>query len=91
MTGGRDDDLLAAAVLLGVMILFGSLAARLAVATALTRSLGPALLMVGFVPLAPLVQLVLSLPVLAFLIWLARKARRFLAPDTLDDERLIAG
>lgn len=91
MTGGRDDDLLAAAVLLGVMILFGSLAARLAVATALTRSLGPALLMVGFVPLALLVQLVLSLPVLAFLIWLARKARRFLAPDTLDDERLIAG
>jgi len=91
LTGGRDDDLLAAAVLLGVMILFGSLAARLAVATALTRSLGPALLMVGFVPLALLVQLVLSLPVLAFLIWLARKARRFLAPDTLDDERLIAG
>jgi hypothetical protein len=86
----RDDDLLAAAVLLAVMTAVGALASRALVTILLTRSLGPALLLVGVAQIGIFVRVAVSIPVLAGMVWLARRLRRFLAPETVGDPRIHA-
>jgi small-conductance mechanosensitive channel len=86
----RDDDLLPAAVLVCLLTGVGSIASQALVSIAITRSLGPTLLVFGVLQFGLLLRLLIGVPLLISVLWLARKLRRWLAPDTLDDERLSA-
>jgi hypothetical protein len=48
-----------------------------------TRSLGPAIMLAVVAPFNYFVQALLLIPGFAALVWIARRLRRFLAPDSL--------
>jgi hypothetical protein len=81
----RDDDVVVAGILLAAITGIGT-GAALAVTTAIvTGSLGAATVLVvgGF--FAVVLRLILLAPIMAGAVWIARKFRRYLAPDTLED------
>ena len=81
----RDDDLLLTGILLAGITGIGTGAALAVTTAAVTGSIGAAAVLVvgGF--FAVVMRLILLAPVLAAVVWIARRFRRYLAPDTLGD------
>jgi hypothetical protein len=81
----REDDVVLAGILLAGITGIGTGAAFVMSMAILTGSLGAAAVLVvgGF--LALVLRLILLAPVMAAAVWVARKFRRYLAPDTLRD------
>jgi hypothetical protein len=79
----RDDDLIPTAMLLTLIMAVGGIAALMIEGIVQTRSLFAAMVLAIVAPFTYFVRAVLLIPGFAVLVWIARKLRRFLAPDTL--------
>jgi hypothetical protein len=73
VTWYRDDDALAAGVLLGLTVIIGSLAATAIAGVIVTRSLTGGIAVLTFGPIALMWQSIVVIPLSAVLIWVARK------------------
>lgn len=79
----RDDDTVLSGILLAIIIGVGTGACLVVSAGLVTGSLGVAAILAVGGSLGLIVRLVLLAPVMAGAVWIARKFRRYLAPDTL--------
>jgi hypothetical protein len=79
----RDDDLLAASVLITAVTGLGGVTAFALELFVQTGSLGPAIMFGITAPFNYLIQGVVLIPLFAGLVWIARALRRWLAPDTM--------
>jgi tetrahydromethanopterin S-methyltransferase subunit D len=82
----RDDDALLAGALLAVITGFGTGVALVFTAAIVTGSLGAALVLVAGGSFVLVMRVILLAPLLAGAVWVARRFRRYLAPDTMGDE-----
>lgn len=73
VTWYRDDDALAAGVLLALTLIIGGLGATVLVGIVLDRSLTAAIALVTFSPLALIFQAIFLIPLSAAIVWIARK------------------
>ena len=79
----RDDDLLAASVLITAVTGLGGVTAFALELFVQTGSLGPAIMFGITAPFNYLIQGVVLVPLFVALVWMARALRRWLAPDTM--------
>ena len=79
----RDDDLIPTAMLLTLITAVGGIAALMIQAIVQTHSLFAAMVLAIVAPFTYFVRALVLIPVFAALVWVARKFRRFLAPDTM--------
>lgn len=87
----REDDVLVTGILLAGITGIGTGAALAVTVFIMTGSIGAATVLVvgGF--FAIVLRLVLLAPMMAAAVWIARKFRRYLAPDTLPEARRLGG
>lgn len=76
ITWYRDDDALAAGVLLALTFIIGSLAATVLVGVIVNRSLTAGIALVTFGPLALLFQALFLVPLSTAIIWIARRVSK---------------
>jgi len=79
----RDDDPIPTAMLLTLITAVGGIVALMIQATAQTHSFFAATVLAIVAPFTYFVRALVLIPVFAALVWVARKLRRFLAPDTM--------
>ncbi len=79
----RDDDVLLAGVFLGLITVFGTATAWALFNAAILRSFGVLIVFAAGALFALLVRLLFIAPAFVVLVWVLRKFRRWLAPDTL--------
>jgi hypothetical protein len=79
----RDDDLITTAMLLTLITAVGGIAALIIQAIIQTRSFFAAMVLAIVAPFTYFVRALVLIPGFAVLVWVARKLRRFLAPDTI--------
>jgi tetrahydromethanopterin S-methyltransferase subunit D len=82
----RDDDLLLAGALLAVITGMGTGVALVVTSAIVTGSIGATLVLVAGGSFVLVMRLILLAPLLAGAVWVARRFRRYLAPDTMSDE-----
>jgi len=82
----RDDDLLAASVLITAVTALGGVTAFALELFVQTGSLGPAIMFGITAPFNYLIKAVVLVPLFAVLVWIARALRRWLAPDTMGSQ-----
>jgi hypothetical protein len=87
----RDDDLLVTAIMLTVINGVAAVVALLIDSIIKTRSIFAAIVLIIVAPFAYLLRALTLVPVFACLVWICRKSRRFLAPDTLNHEDAGSG
>ena len=80
----QDDDIFLAAVILVVLSGAGIMAGLSLAILVVTGSIGPAFVIAAGAPLALFVRALVLVPFAALLIWVLRRFRRFVAPDTLE-------
>jgi hypothetical protein len=87
----RDDDLLLSGIVLAGMTGIGTGVALVTSAAILTGSIGPAIVLgaAGFFVLT--VRVVLLAPIMGGALWVARRFRRYLAPDTMPEAADVRG
>jgi hypothetical protein len=73
VTWYRQDDALAAGVLLALTLIIGSLAATVLVGIVINRSLTAGIALVTFGPIALLFQAIFLIPLLTAVVWIARR------------------
>jgi hypothetical protein len=86
----RDDDLVLSAFVLAAITGVGTDASKVVSMAIVTGSPGAAVFLAaaGFFDLV--VRLILLTPILAAAVWVARRFRRYLAPDTLGNAQEAA-
>ena len=86
----RDDDLVLSAFLLAAITGIGTGAGKIVSVAIVTSSPGASafLAATGFFDLV--IRLILLTPIMAAAVWVARRFRRYLAPDTLGDAQEAA-
>ena len=82
----RDDDLLLAGILLAAITGIGTGIALVITTAIVTGSVGAAVFLVVGGLFVLVVRLILVAPIMAGAVWLARRFRRYLAPDTMSAE-----
>ena len=73
----RQDDALAAGVLLALTVIIGSLAATILVGIVINRSLTAGIALLTFSPIALLFQGIFLIPLSAAIVWIARRVSAF--------------
>ena len=81
----REDDAPLAGILLAAITGIGTGVALAATTAIVTGSVGAALVFVVGGLFALVVRLILIAPIMIAAVWLARRLRRYLAPDTISD------
>ena len=79
----RDDDVVLSGILLAAMTGIGTGASMLVSVAIVTGSLGAAAILAAGGFLVLVMRLILVTPIMAAAVWVARRFRRFLAPDTV--------
>ena len=79
----RDDDVLLAGALLAVITGLGTGLAWVVTAAIVTGSIGAALVLVAGGSFVLVMRLIILAPLFAGAVWVARRFRRYLAPDTI--------
>jgi hypothetical protein len=82
----HDDDLLLAAAILVVLSGVGIIAGMSLAILIVTGSLGPAFVLAAGAPLMLFMRALIFFPLAVCLIWVLRRCRRFVAPDTLGEQ-----
>ena len=80
----RDDDLLITGLFLTIITGASAIVALSVQSVLQTHSLGPAIMLAVLGPFTYFVRALVLIPGFAALVWVARRLRRFLAPDTVD-------
>jgi hypothetical protein len=80
----HDDDVLMAATIIVVISGVGIIAGQSLNILVQTGSLGPAFVMAAAAPLTLFLRGLVLVPPCAALVWLLRRFRRYVAPDTID-------
>jgi hypothetical protein len=78
-----DDELIPTAMLLTLFTAVGGIAGLLIESIVQTRSFFAAMVLAIVAPFSYFVRALLLIPGFAVLVWIARRLRRFLAPDTV--------
>ena len=79
----RDDDTVLSGILLAIIIGVGTGAGLVVSAALVTGSLGVAAILAVGGSLGLIVRLILLAPVMVAAVWITRRFRRYLAPDTV--------
>jgi tetrahydromethanopterin S-methyltransferase subunit D len=82
----RDDDPVLAGILLAGITGIGTGIALVVTTAIVTGSIGAAIVLVAGGSFVLVVRLILLAPIMAGAVWLARRFRRYLAPDSMSDE-----
>jgi hypothetical protein len=81
----RDDDLLLAGILLAAITGVGTGIALVATTAMVTGSIGAAIVLLAGGSFVLVMRLILLAPVMAGVVWVTRRFRRYLAPDTMGE------
>jgi hypothetical protein len=87
----RDDEVLLAGALLAVITGLGTGLAWVVTAAIVRGSIGAALVLVAGGSFVLVMRLIILAPLLAGAVWVARRFRRYLAPDTMSGEGRATG
>jgi len=79
----RDDDLVPTAMILTLITAVGGIVGLMIESVVQTRSIVAAIVLSIVAPFTYFVRALLLIPGFVILVWVARKLRRFLAPDTV--------
>lgn len=80
----RDEDLVVAGILLAGITGIGTGAAYVVAIVVVTGSPGAAAVLIAGGVFAVVVRIILLTPLMVAAVWMARKFRRYLAPDTVE-------